>query len=299
VRKGETVASKNSEESSLAFGGQAVIEGVMIRSQKQMVICIREHNGKIATISQNIQPITERYRLLQIPFIRGIPAYLETMYLGIKSLFLSANVALEEKDEKITSKEIVITIMMSLAILAFFIIIPTLMTGFLTISNIFSNVIEVAIRFSLFLLYLVLVSQWSEVTRVFKYHGAEHKTINAYEAGEALNLESIKKHSRLHPRCGTSFLFIVMLVSVILFSLLPDLSLAQRVAYRVILIPAITTISYELLKLSDRHQNSKIIQGLVKPGLQLQRLTTKEPDDDMIMVALQAVNTVISQNHNV
>lgn len=282
------------EDTSLAFGGQAVIEGVMIRSQKRMVICVREHDGTISTVTQEIQPITERYQILKIPFIRGVPAMVETLYRGIKGLVLSANIALEEEGEKFTSKEIAITLIMSLAIVAFFIVIPTLTTSLLAIPNVFSNIIEVVTRFSLFLLYLILVSQWSEVTRVFQYHGAEHKVINAYETGEPLSLITVKKHSRLHPRCGTSFLFIVMLVSVILFSLLPESSITLRLAYRFILIPVIASISYELLKLSGKHRNSKIVRGLVKPGLELQRLTTKEPDDDMIKVALQAVKRVVS-----
>jgi uncharacterized protein YqhQ len=282
------------DDTSLAFGGQAVIEGVMIRSQKQTVICVREHDGTISTVIQDIQPFTERYPILKFPLIRGVPAMVETLYRGIKGLILSANIALEEEGETFTLKEIIITLMMSLAIVSFFIVIPTLLAGFLAIPNVVSNIIEVITRFSLFLLYLLLVSQWSEVTRVFQYHGAEHKVINAYEAGEPLNLATAKKHSRLHPRCGTSFLFIVMLVSILLFSLLPSSSIAMRLVYRFILIPVIASISYELLKLSGKYRNSKIIRGLIQPGLQLQRLTTKEPDDDMILVALQAVHQITS-----
>ncbi|UCH38071.1 MAG: DUF1385 domain-containing protein [Candidatus Bathyarchaeota archaeon] len=282
------------DDTSLAFGGQAVIEGVMIRSQKQTVICVREHDRTISTVIQDIQPFTERYPILKFPLIRGVPAMVETLYRGIKGLILSANIALEEEGETFTLKEIAITLMMSLAIVSFFIVIPTLLAGFLAIPNVVSNIIEVITRFSLFLLYLLLVSQWSEVTRVFQYHGAEHKVINAYEAGEPLNLATAKKHSRLHPRCGTSFLFIVMLVSILLFSLLPSSSIVMRLVYRFILIPVIASLSYELLKLSGKYRNSKIIRGLIQPGLQLQRLTTKEPDDDMILVALQAVNQITS-----
>jgi uncharacterized protein YqhQ len=288
------IVQLKADDTSLAFGGQAVIEGVMIRSQKQTVICVREPDGTISTVIQDIQPFTERFPILNIPLIRGVPAMVETLYRGIKGLILSANIALEEEGETFTLKEIAITFMMSLAIVSFFIVIPTLLASFLAVPNVFSNIIEVVMRFSLFLLYLLLVSQWSEVTRVFQYHGAEHKVINAYEAGEPLNLASAQKHSRLHPRCGTSFLFIVMLVSILLFSLLPASSIVLRLVYRFILIPVIASISYELLKLSGKYRNSKIIRGLIHPGLQLQRLTTKEPDDDMILVALQAVNQIIS-----
>jgi len=285
-------SSEGKEEPSLAFGGQAVIEGVMIRSRKHMVICVRQEGAEILTKTEEINSPSERHKVLRLPFIRGILALFETLYLGVKGLFFSANAVLEEEGEEFTYKEVVITIAMALPLMAFFIVVPFLLTTLLKLTGVIFNVVEAIVRLTIFLIYLKLVSLWSEVRRVFQYHGAEHKAINAYEAGVALDVTNARRFSRLHPRCGTSFIFIVVLVSILLFSIMPDLGLLARLAYRVILMPVIGAISYELLKYSDRHRNSRIMKIVVMPGLGLQRLTTREPDDDMIEVALKAVNEV-------
>jgi uncharacterized protein YqhQ len=286
------VSSDGQEEPSLAFGGQAVLEGVMIRSNTHMVTCVRQPNGEILTMTEEIAPLSKRYRVLNLPFIRGIPALFETLYLGVKSLFLSANVVLEEEGEKLTYKEIALTIVMILGILSFFIVIPLLLTGMLPFTGILFNIVEAGVRLSLFLLYLKMVSLWGEYKRVLQYHGAEHKTINALEARGSLTISTVKRYSRRHPRCGTSFIFIIVVVSIIIFSLMPNQTLFERLVYRVVFVPVISAISYELLKFSDRHRNSTIMKILLTPGLRLQTLTTKEPDDDMLEVALKAVNEV-------
>ena len=280
-------------EPSLAFGGQAVIEGVMIRSRRHMVICMRKQNGEILTKTEEINSLSQRHRILRLPFIRGILALLETLYLGVKGLFLSANAVLEEEDEKFTYKEMAVTILLTLALSSFFIVVPFLLTTLLKLTGVLFNIVEAVVRLTIFLVYLKLISLWSELRRVFQYHGAEHKAINAYEAGVDLNLTNARKFSRLHPRCGTSFLFIVLLVSILLFSIMPDLGFFARLAYRVILIPVLGALSYEILKFSDRHRDSRIMRILVAPGLAFQRLTTREPDDDMISVALEAAKAVI------
>jgi uncharacterized protein YqhQ len=287
-----SVSSDGQEEPSLAFGGQAVLEGVMIRSNTHMVTCVRQPNGEILTMTEEIAPLSKRYRVLNLPFIRGIPALFETLYLGVKSLFLSANVVLEEEGEKLTYKEIALTIVMILGILSFFIVIPLLLTGMLPFTGILFNIVEAGVRLSLFLLYLKMVSLWGEYKRVLQYHGAEHKTINALEARGSLTISTVKRYSRRHPRCGTSFIFIIVVVSIIIFSLMPNQTLFERLVYRVVFVPVIIAISYELLKFSDRHRNSTIMKILLTPGLRLQTLTTKEPDDDMLEVALKAVNEV-------
>jgi uncharacterized protein YqhQ len=287
-----SVSSDGQEEPSLAFGGQAVLEGVMIRSNTHMVTCVRQPNGEILTMTEEIAPLSKRYRVLNLPFIRGIPALFETLYLGVKSLFLSANVVLEEEGEKLTYKEIALTIVMILGILSFFIVIPLLLTGMLPFTGILFNIVEAGVRLSLFLLYLKMVSLWGEYKRVLQYHGAEHKTINALEARGSLTISTVKRYSRRHPRCGTSFIFIIVVVSIIIFSLMPNQTLFERLVYRVVFVPVISAISYELLKFSDRHRNSTIMKILLTPGLRLQTLTTKEPDDDMLEVALKAVNEV-------
>ncbi|MDH5438877.1 MAG: DUF1385 domain-containing protein, partial [Candidatus Bathyarchaeota archaeon] len=200
------------EEPSLAFGGQAVIEGVMIRSKKHMVICVRQPNGEILTKTEEIKSLSERYRVLKIPFLRGIVALFETLYLGVKGLYFSANVSLEEEGEKIEPKEMAVTFVLAMALAIFlFSIVPFFFTTLFSFGGLVFNVVEGLIRIAIFLLYLVAMALVREFRRVFKYHGAEHTVINAYEAGVEMNVTNAKKHSRLHPRCGTSFLFIVLL----------------------------------------------------------------------------------------
>lgn len=285
-------SSGRKEKTSLALGGQAVIEGVMIRSRKQVVICVRQPNGEILTKIEEINSVSERHRVLRLPFIRGVVSLFETLYLGVKGLVSSANTVLEDEGEKFTYKEIAVAIVMTLALTSFFIIVPFLLTTLLKFTGVIFNIVEAVVRLTIFLIYLTVMSMWGEFKRVLQYHGAEHKVINAYEARVALSVANAKKFSRLHPRCGTSFIFIVVLVSVLLFSIMPNLGFLERLAYRVILIPAIGAVSYEILKFSDRHRNSKIMKIVVIPGLGLQCLTTREPDDDMLEVALKTVNEV-------
>jgi len=279
------------EESSLAFGGQALIEGVMIRSRTHLVMCVRQPNNKILTRIEKINSISERYKILGLPFLRGIIALLETFYLGVKGIYFSANAVLEE-EEKFTYKELAIAFAMSLVLASFFFIVPYLLTNLFNFKGVLFNVVEAAIRLTIFLLYLTLVTMWGEFKRILQYHGAEHETINAYEARVALKVSNVKKFSRLHPRCGTSFIFIVLLVSILLFSIMPDLGFFAKLAYRVLLIPVIGAISYELLKLSGRYKDSIVTRILTMPGLAFQHLTTREPDDDMIEVVIKAVKEV-------
>jgi len=283
------------EEPSLAFGGQALMEGVMIRSRTHVVMCVRQPNNEILTHTEEINSLSERYRVLGLPFLRGIIALLETFYLGVKGIYFSANAVLEE-EERFTYKEFAIVVALALVLVSFFFIVPFLLTTVLTnlfgLTGVLFNVVEAIVRLTIFLLYLTLVAMWGEFKRILQYHGAEHKTINAHEAGVTLNVVNVKNFSRLHPRCGTSFIFIVVLVSILLFSIMPNLGFVARLAYRVLLIPVIAAISYELLKLSDRYRDSVIMRILTVPGLVFQRLTTREPDDDMMEVAIKAVEEV-------
>lgn len=286
------LAAKQAEEPSLAFGGQAVIEGVMIRSQKHMVICVRQPNDEILTKVEEIKSVSEKHKVLRLPFLRGIVALFETLYLGIKGLHFSANVSLEE-EEKLNPKEIVLTVLVALTLAIFlFSILPFFLTTFLNLGGVIFNVVEGVIRLAILLLYLASMALVGEFRRVFQYHGAEHTAINAYEAGVELNVSNAKKFSRFHPRCGTSFILIVTLIGILLFSIMPNLGFLMKMAYRVLLIPVIGTISYEILKLSDKYKKSKIMQILVAPGLRLQYLTTRKPDEKMIEVALRTVQKV-------
>lgn len=292
------MGNQDKKEPSLAFGGQALIEGVMMRSRNYMVFCVRKPNTDIVTQVEQLNPIASKYKILGLPFLRGIVALFESLYLGIKGLLFSANVSVEEiKDDKGESlklgyTEFAILALGTLGIAAFFFLVPFLLATWLNLTGVIFNIAEATIRLTLFIAYLSLVSMWGQFRRVLQYHGAEHKAINAYEAGANLTVENVKKYSRLHPRCGTSFLFIVLIVSIILFSLAPNLDFAGKIAYRLLLIPVIAGVSYELLRLSGKYRNSPLLKVLIAPGLCFQLLTTKEPSDDMLEVSIKAVQEV-------
>jgi len=281
------------DKPSIAYGGQALIEGVMMRSNTHMVLCVRQPDRGISSEIMKLDSRTKS-SMLGFPFIRGVVMLLETMYYGMKSLIHSANVALEEEEESFTTFDYLILIGMVILINGVFIAIPFLLTTYLGLEGIIFNVVESGLRLGMFVLYLYVISKWGEVARVLQYHGAEHKTINAYEAGAKLEPETVSKFSRLNPRCGTSFLFFTVIISIALFSLIPRTTFFLRLGYRLLLIPAIASVSYELLKLSDRYKENPIFQVLVAPGLLFQRLTTKEPELDMIQVAIKALEQVIS-----
>jgi len=281
------------KEESLAFGGQALIEGVMIRGKRHLVMCVRQPSGEILTQTQEINSLTQRHRVLGLPFIRGIIALGETMYMGIKGIAFSANAALEEEEEEFTWKEWAIVIVLTVAMSSLFFVIPFLVTSLLNLTGVLFNLVEAAVRLALFLGYMAVISLWGEFKRVLQYHGAEHKTINAHEHGVDLTVESVREHSRLHRRCGTSFIFIVIIVSVLLFSIMPRAGFWSRLAQRIVLIPVFGAISYELLRFSAKHEDSIIIRTLTAPGVFFQRLTTKEPEDPMLEVAIEAVKEVI------
>lgn len=281
---------KGREEPSLAFGGQAVMEGVMIRSKSHMVVCVRQSNNEISTIVEEIDSISKRYKILGLPLLRGIVTLFETLYISIKGLYISANASLEEEGEEMKPRDMAIAVAAALALaILLFTVIPFLLTTLLKLTGILFNVVEGMIRLTILLLYLASLSLVGSFKRILRYHGAEHTVINAYEAGVDLNVANVEEYSRFHPRCGTSFLFIVALVSIILFSVMPDLGLAVRLTYRILLIPLIGSISYEILKLSDRYKDSTIMKILTAPGIWLQYLTTRKPEKEMLEVALKAL----------
>jgi len=293
------LAATKSKEPSLAFGGQALMEGVMMRSRNTMVMCVRNPRKEIVTSVEKLNPLAEKYKVLGIPFLRGIVMMLESFYLGIKGLLFSANVALEDVEGegqgeslKFSYAQLAVLALGVLGITAVFFLAPFFLATWLNLSGFIFNIAEAVIRLSMFVGYLVLIASWGEFRRVLKYHGAEHKAINAYEAGVPMDVEHVKKHSRLHPRCGTSFLFIVLIISIALFSLMPDFGFAWRIAYRILLIPVIAGISYELLRLSGKYRTSIISRVLTAPGMAFQLLTTKEPTDDMLEVSIAAVQKV-------
>ena len=280
------------EEQSLAFGGQALIEGVMMRSRSHLVMCVRRPDGEIATISQEVSSLTRRNRVLGLPVVRGVVAMLEAMYWGVKGIFRSADVALEEEQEEFGLSDYLLVVALVVVISSVFMVVPFVLTNYLHLEGFVFSLVEALVRLGMFTGYLYAISRWGEMRRVLQYHGAEHKSINAYEAGAEMTVEEVSGYPRIHPRCGTSFLFIVVLISVVVFSLIPSHSLALRIAYRVLLIPVLAGLSFEVLRLSDRYRDSLVIRLMTVPGLAFQRLTTKEPEPDMIEVAIRALDEV-------
>jgi len=278
------------------YGGQAVIEGVMMRAPLKYAIAVRKPDKEIILKIGKLRSLSDKIKFLKWPIFRGIINLIESLILGLKALTYSAEQATGEK-EKINSLEMFFTIVIAFILfIAFFIALPTAIARYLDrhLSNIIVyNLFEGLLRISIFITYLFFISKIKDIRRVFEYHGAEHKVIYAYEAGDELNVDKVKKYSTLHPRCGTSFIFIVLVMSVLVFSLLGKQTLLLRIAYRVSIIPIIAGLSYEILKLSAKNMNKTFIKWAVMPGLWFQKLTTSEPNDDQIEVAIKALKGVL------
>jgi uncharacterized protein YqhQ len=280
------------------YGGQAVIEGVMIRGRQGVAISVRQPNGELNVVKQ---PLADIYkgRLRDVPLIRGIITLVETLILGTQSLLHSAQIAAEEQGEgKIPTALLWGTIAISLALgIILFFLIPLFATRYLIEpyidSVLLSNVFEGLIRISIFIAYLKVISLIPDIKRVFAYHGAEHKVVNAYEAGVPLNAESVKNYPTAHPRCGTAFVFIVLVVAIFVFALVGQPTLWVRIVSRIALIPVIAAISYEIVRFGAAHINNPIVKMLLAPGLLLQSISAREPDDSQIEAAISALNGVI------
>ena len=287
-------------------GGQAVIEGVMMRGEKCQATAVRTPSGYIKVDKQSITPIHKKYKFLDIPFIRGFFVLVDSLMMGMKSLDFSSQFFEEEEEEpskielffkrifKDKFDDVIMGMTFALsAIIAIglFLFIPTFIVSIFRpiISNVIAlNTIEAIIRISILLGYMYLIGQIDDIKRLFQYHGAEHKTIFCYENEEELTVENVKKYPRFHPRCGTNFIFLVMVVGILVFSLVEFGSVWQRLFWRILLIPVITGITYELIKWLGRSEG-KLAYLIATPGLQIQRLTTREPDNEMIEVAIKAL----------
>ena len=285
------------------YGGQAVIEGVMMRSPLKYAIAVRRPDKEIILKIGKLKSLSNKLKFLKWPIFRGIVNLVESLILGLKALTYSAEQATGE-EEKINSVEMFFTIVIAFGLfIVFFIALPTAMARYLDryLSNVIVyNLFEGLLRISIFIAYLFFISKIKDIRRVFEYHGAEHKVIYTYEAGEELNVDNVKKHSTLHPRCGTSFIFIVLIMSILVFSLLGKQTLLLRIAYRIAIIPIIAGLSYEILKLSAKNMNKILVKWAVMPGLWFQRLTTNEPDDAQIEVAIKALKGVLpEENKNI
>ncbi len=279
--------------SKISIGGQALIEGVMMRSKNKYAIAVRKPDKKISTKVIKIKE--PKNNLLKLPIIRGCIRFIETLVIGIKSISYSAVESQGEEEEAITDWEIFLTVALSIALtIVLFYMIPLLLAKFFAKdSGFWFNFIDGITRLGIFVLYLFLISLFPDVRRVFQYHGAEHKTVACYEKKEKLSVNNIKKYSTIHPRCGTSFLLIVFVLSIFFFTLVQVQGYFQRLGMRLLLLPLIAGISYELLKFAGKHYNNSFVKILVSPGLLLQKITTKEPTNDMIEVAVKSLKAVV------
>lgn len=288
-------------EDRIRVGGQAVIEGVMMRSPNSMAVAVRRPNGEIVVKRESLDFFSEKKFFSKLPLIRGVINLISALVLGMKALNFSANQSLEQEQE-VSSWTMGLTFAFALCFGIFlFFLIPLFLTKWLrfaipmvSTSGILFNLVDGIIRLVIFLAYLHAISFLKEVRRIFQYHGAEHKSIFAFESGEALMADRVKGFSYLHPRCGTSFLLMVMVVSILVFALIPHhLSFGYKVASRVVFIPLIAGLAYEIIRFADQKRESKGMQYFIKPGLWLQRMTAREPSEDQIEVALRALQEVL------
>ncbi len=296
-------------------GGQAVIEGVMMRAPRSIAIAVRRPDGVIVVKKELAIPLSERFPIVKLPIIRGAVALFTSLIIGIKALNFSATEAMTEEEkekengtgDKDSGSELSSWAMAGTMSIAFgfgiclFFLFPLYLTKMLTPiigdNNIVFNLVDGVIRVIVFLAYIWIISRMEDIQRVFQYHGAEHKSIFAFEDGVALTVENVRRYSRLHPRCGTSFLLIVMLVSIAVFSLIPKLwPFYLKAGSRIVLLPMIAGISYEFLKWSAQHDGHPLVKMVIAPGLALQKLTTREPDDSQLEVAITAMNEALIVN---
>ncbi len=280
-----------------SYGGQALIEGVLMRGRNSLSAAMRTPDGKIIVHSEKLQG-PYKNKLFQIPLLRGLLILWDSLVVGMKYLTISANVQTNQDDEKIGGSSLFIAVIISIsfAILIFFVF-PVFMTGLLSNIiklNIFTNnLFEGLIRLVMIIFYLWVISFMPEIKRVFAYHGAEHKTINAYEANEKLNVASVMKYSVQHPRCGTSFLLTLVVFSIILFSFFGEIPFFIKLISRIVFIPIIAMFAYEFIRWLGNHLDNPIIRVISIPNMALQNLTTREPSPEMVEVAIKAFTSLI------
>ncbi len=283
------------------YGGQAVIEGVMMRGSKRMTVAVRQPDGGIHIHSEPLDPRIYSSFINKVPFLRGITLLWDALGLGMRALMFSADVAMGEEDVAFKGPvawgTVAISLLMAVGI---FFVVPLLIIGWAEQfmgEGIMSNVLEGVIRLAMFIGYVWLIGFMPDIRRVFGYHGAEHKAINSYEHGVPLVPAEMAKETIVHPRCGTAFLLIVMVISIFVFVLLGTPALWIRIISRVLLIPVIAGIAYEFLKFSAAHMSNPIMKMLIAPGLWLQKLTTREPDESMLEVSAAALTRLLEEEH--
>ncbi len=282
-----------------SYGGQALIEGVLMRGKKYLAASFRKPDGSIETVSEELTGIYKS-KITKIPLLRGLVSLWDSLGLGMKYLSISANMQTGE-DEKITPVEMVLTMIVALllAVVLFFVgpaLLGKLLEDWLHLPMWVSNALEGVLRLAVVIGYMLLVSRMEDIKRVFRYHGAEHKTINCYEKGLEMTVENARVQSRQHPRCGTAFMVTVVIISVLLFIIIGPFtkSLLSRLLSRLLLIPVIAGISYEFIFFTARHLDNPIVKFLAKPNLAVQNITTAEPDDSMLEVALASFEKMLA-----
>jgi uncharacterized protein YqhQ len=284
-------------------GGQAVLEGVMMRGPANWAVAVRTPSGTIAHVSRPIESGMARHRILRLPVIRGVMALGESLAIGFRALAISANYAAqdeskegEEPDTELSRGALFFAFAIAIGFaIALFKVTPGLITETLPISSGgWFVVVEGLIRVSLFIGYLVLISLLPDLRRVFQYHAAEHKAINAYEAGDPLEPEIVQRYSLIHPRCGTAFLLWVMVIAVFVFAFFGRPVWYWLILTRILLLPVIAGLAYELIRFAGKHQDNRVVMTVLAPGLWLQRLTTREPTLDQLEVSIQALREVLS-----
>jgi uncharacterized protein YqhQ len=287
---------------SAPIGGQAVLDGVMMRGPSNWALAVRTQNGEIAQLNHEINSVMARHRFFRLPIIRGVIALGESLAIGFRALAISANYAAQEEDDDEVSTEIgrgALLFAFAFAIgfaLLLFKVTPALLTSWLPIetTGVFV-IVEGLIRVTIFVLYLVAISFLPDLKRVFQYHAAEHKAINAYEAGDELEPERVQRYSLIHPRCGTAFLLWVMVIAIFVFAFFGQPAWYWLITSRILLLPVIAGIAYELIRFAGKHTSNRALMTLLAPGLWLQRLTTREPSLDQLEVSIRALKDVLQR----
>jgi uncharacterized protein YqhQ len=288
---------------AVSYGGQAVLEGVMMRSPSSWAVAVRTPEGDITEVVQDIDSPMQRRKLWRLPIVRGVIALGESLAIGFRALAISANVASQERDEhgeintQISRGQIVFSFVVAIGFaLLLFKVGPALLTSWLPIDSTgLFVVVEGVIRVSVFIAYILVISLLPDLRRVFQYHGAEHKAINALEAGADLTPPNVQKYSLIHPRCGTAFLLWVMVIAIFVFAFVGRPVWYWLIASRILLLPVIAGLAYEVIRYAGNHQDNRLLMKLLAPGLWLQRLTTREPSDDQVEVSIQALRRVMEK----
>ncbi|MDD2497192.1 MAG: DUF1385 domain-containing protein [Desulfitobacteriaceae bacterium] len=278
------------------YGGQAVIEGVMMLGSGGSAIAVRKPSHEIVVQQSTRVPFRERFPILKWPLVRGCVSLFESLVIGMQAITWSASQVGESEEEKLKPWELILTILVAVGLgIGLFIIVPVFFASFSLpyIGQFGRSALEGLIRMAIFLGYIIAISRMKDIQRIFAYHGAEHKTILTFEAGEELTPDNANKYSTIHPRCGTSFILMVMLLMIFVFTFVGRTDVFLRILIKIAMMPVVAGLAYELIKFSGKHPNSRLVQVLVAPGLWLQKLTTREPDKEQLEVAITALKAVL------